>query len=131
MLRNYGQAVIYTFPNLEPVVTLDLPQQEQGEGIAIDGEAKLWLSSEGPRSEVLRMTLPRDVIKVVQPPPEPTPDPTTFTPAPTDTSPAPQPTQGWCDWEPCEDGQAWAWLLAGLFGLAIVVVLVRSLRRPD
>ncbi len=59
MIRNYGQAAVYTWPGLERLETLTLPTQEQGEGLAVSADGEVYLSSEGEGSEVLRIELPR------------------------------------------------------------------------
>lgn len=58
VIRNYGAAVVYAFPSLEPVARFALPSQRQGEGIAVDRDGSLLISSEGLRSDVLRVVLP-------------------------------------------------------------------------
>lgn len=58
VLRNYGQAVVYTWPDLERVGRFDLPAQKQGEGIAVAADGQVLLSSEGVGAEVLRVDLP-------------------------------------------------------------------------
>ncbi|MBU2694906.1 hypothetical protein [Pimelobacter sp. 30-1] len=58
VLRNYGQAVVYTWPELERVGRFDLPAQKQGEGIAVAADGQVLLSSEGVGAEVLRVDLP-------------------------------------------------------------------------
>ncbi len=45
------------FPSWQPVTSWELPEQDQGEGVAADG-ADLLLSTEGVRSTVLRVPLP-------------------------------------------------------------------------
>lgn len=57
VVRGYGRAVVLSYPSFEQVASWDLPAQEQGEGLAVDG-ADLLLSSEGERSAVLREPLP-------------------------------------------------------------------------
>lgn len=61
VLRTYSRAVVLAYPSWEQVASWDLPSQEQGEGLAVDGDAVL-LSSEGARSEVLRVPLPADAL---------------------------------------------------------------------
>ena len=58
VLRNYGQAVVYSWPALERVGRFDLPAQRQGEGIAVTDDRQVLLSSEGERAPVLRVDLP-------------------------------------------------------------------------
>ena len=57
VLRTYSTAYVAAFPSWQPVASQELPQQDQGEGIALDGRA-LLLSSEGARSQVLRVEVP-------------------------------------------------------------------------
>lgn len=58
VLRNYGQAAVYTWPELRRLDTLTLPTQEQGEGIAVSPEGSVYVSSEGEASDVLRIDMP-------------------------------------------------------------------------
>ena len=57
VMRTYAQAYVMEFPSWQTVTSWELPEQEQGEGVAValDG---LLLSSEGARSELLRVPLP-------------------------------------------------------------------------
>ena len=57
VMRTYGAAHLTAFPSWQPVSSVDLPAQEQGEGIALAGRGML-VSSEGARSQVLRVALP-------------------------------------------------------------------------
>lgn len=61
LVRGYGTALVATFPAFEPVAFLDLPAQEQGEGVSIGASGRIRLSSEGQNSEVLQIKLPADV----------------------------------------------------------------------
>lgn len=61
VLRTYGRAVVLAYPSWEQVASWELPEQEQGEGLAVDGD-EVWLSSEGERSEVLREPLPPEAL---------------------------------------------------------------------
>jgi hypothetical protein len=61
VLRTYGRAVALAHPSWEQVASWELPQQEQGEGLAVDG-TDLLLSTEGERSEVLRVPVPPGVL---------------------------------------------------------------------
>lgn len=65
VLRQYGRAIVYTFPQLEDVGAFALPQQRQGEGLAVVDESTLWLSSEGPNQAVLRVSLPDQVLDAI------------------------------------------------------------------
>ncbi len=117
VIRNYAEAAVYAFPSLEKVDEFRLPDQPQGEGLAVDTDGTLLLSSEGLHSDVLRVSMPAD-------------SPST-TPAPS-TSPSPH-TESREDSELPEttrtERPAWPWLLGGLIGLGCLLVLVRSLRR--
>jgi hypothetical protein len=138
VLRDYGRAVVYAYPSLEPVAELDLPKQEQGEGIAVDEDGTVYVSSEGQFSQVLRIDLPPTVRDVVTPPPVTTPSAApsatpSATPSPTATArPAPS-TESREGRELPEDTSAerspWPWFLTGWLGLGAIVVLLYALRR--
>lgn len=124
ILRNYAAAAVLTFPGLEQVGSFELPRQQQGEGIAVSPDGRIFLSSEGARSPLLVIELPRQIQEEMGTgSPEPGPDQ-----APT------QPVEN----QPAEDDDAtsadeferepWPWVAGGLLGLVAVVVLVRSLR---
>lgn len=128
IIRNYSQAAIYTWPDLDRVVRLDLPAQQQGEGVAVRSDGEVLLSSEGQEAEVLRVELPEDVRA------EMAGEPST----PSDgTTPDGQP-DGQQDGQPdgkqesspveAEERSWWPWALGGVAGIAIVAVLLRSLR---
>ena len=59
LLRTSGSAAVYTYPGFHQVTAFDLPTQDQGEGIAIGDDGRVYLSSEGEHSPVLAMDLPR------------------------------------------------------------------------
>jgi hypothetical protein len=142
VLRNYALAAVYAFPSLESVGSFRLPSQPKGEGIAVDDHDRLLLSSEGLHSDVLRVSLPDDVRAAMAggtpsaaPSATGSPAPSPATPSPSTPSPStPSPsTQSREDSELPETTEtqrpAWPWLLSGLIGVGIVVVLLRSLRR--
>ncbi|MGY2875985.1 hypothetical protein ACVW00_003175 [Marmoricola sp. URHA0025 HA25] len=58
LVRGYDTAVVYTFPGFQPVASLDLPRQRQGEGVSIGSSGRIRLSSEGRNSPVLEVSLP-------------------------------------------------------------------------
>jgi hypothetical protein len=125
IVRDYSSAAVYSFPDLTEVGRFDLPQQQQGEGIAVAADGTVYASSEGLHAPVLRIALPQRVLRVLE-----APSPTTTAPQPT-TTPTPVPGSGEGTELPGDDTSqrsAWGWALGGLVGLAIVVVLVRSLR---
>ena len=57
VMRTYGAAHLAAYPSWQPVSSMDLPEQDQGEGIAVAGRS-LLVSTEGARSQVLRVDLP-------------------------------------------------------------------------
>ena len=57
VMRTYAAAHLVSFPSWQPVSSVDLPRQDQGEGIALAGREML-VSSEGARSKVLAVDLP-------------------------------------------------------------------------
>jgi hypothetical protein len=128
VIRNYAMAAVYDFPSLEEVGSFRLPAQPQGEGIAVDEQGRLLLSSEGLHADVLRVTLPDDLRDAMAGAPESSPSPS----AAATTTPSPE-TQSREDTELPETTEtqrsAWPWLLSGLIGIGLILVLLRSLRR--
>ncbi len=116
VIRNYAVAAVYAFPSLEKVDQFQLPDQQQGEGLAVDTDGSLLLSSEGLHSKVLRVSLP------TSPPPAVlrAASPSTRTESHEDTE-LPETTE--------TQRPAWPWFLGGLIGLGCLLVLTRSLRR--
>lgn len=57
VVRTYSEAVAYSWPALEEVGRIDLPEQEQGEGMAVTGD-DLLLTSEGIDQPVWRVPIP-------------------------------------------------------------------------
>ena len=55
VLRGYGTAAVYAYPGNERVASFRLPDQQQGEGIAVDSDGWVHVSSEGGHSRVLRV----------------------------------------------------------------------------
>ena len=131
VVRDYTRAVVYAWPSLRRVAGFDLPAQPQGEGIAVDPQGRVFVSTEGARSEVRRVDLPARVRRAVAPPPPDPPDPTPT--AVPDVGPDVGPDAGPAgpDAGPVlEEGDrpVWPWAVGGLVGLAGLAVLVRSLR---
>ncbi|MEJ7833891.1 MAG: hypothetical protein WKF79_13310 [Nocardioides sp.] len=123
VLRDYGRAVVYSYPALSAVGSFTLPDQPQGEGIAVDEDGSVFVSTEGQFTSVLRVPLPLRIARVVDPAPSPTTDPGPDVESLPDegdqplTEPATEP-----------DRPAWPWLLGGAVGAAALAVLLRALR---
>jgi len=126
VLRDYGRAVVYTYPALEEVAELDLPEQEQGEAIAVDDDARVFVTSEGVNAPVLEVKLPRALRDVVVAP-EPTPSPTA-SPSPSASS---SEIEIRSEGEPPGRRDAGQWLLGtALFVVAVVVLILAVRPRP-
>jgi hypothetical protein len=117
VLRTYSRAVFYTYPRLETVGEVNLPAQEQGEGIAVDEAGHVFLSSEGQRAPVLRLKVPNRIAETLQPPRDSLPPGSDG--AVQTGEPAP---------EPDPDRPLWPWLLGAGCGTVVIVVLLRALR---
>ena len=118
VLRSYSRAVVYTYPGLESVGDVTLPEQQQGEGIAVDEQGRVFVSSEGQQAPVLRIDLPRRIERAVVPP-----DTEPASPGSDAVSPGGEPAP-----EPEPDRDVWPWLLGGGVGLVVVLILLRALR---
>jgi hypothetical protein len=121
VVRSYLTAVVYSWPSMQPVGSFALPRQPQGEGIAVADDGRIYLSSEGSRSDVLRVELPDRLATLVDGVASTSPVTATPSVSPGGTSSGPE-TAG----EGSRD--AWPWLAGGLLGLVAMVVLLRALR---
>jgi hypothetical protein len=127
VVRNYSSAVVYAFPSLTKVAQFELPDQEQGEGLAVDTDGTLLLSSEGVHSPVLRVSLPP--LADAAPTAGPTAGPSASSSAAPATTTTAEPTQTGAPPPSAQSERpVWPWLLGGLVGVGCIVVLVRSLR---
>jgi hypothetical protein len=68
VVRDYAGATVYTFPEHESAGSFRLPEQAQGEGIAVDADGSIFVSSEGQFSDVLRVRPPRAIQQALNPP---------------------------------------------------------------
>ena len=130
VVRGYADAVVYAWPSLAEVGELELPDQPQGEGIAVTDDGRVLVSTEGQFTDVLEVPLPADFEEALAPEaePEPTPDPT----------PEAAPEQpGQPDAEPVDRAQdeslrtvPLAWLLGALTAVLLATLLLaRAVRR--
>lgn len=55
VLRDYGNATVYSFPGHERLSSFRLPAQPQGEGIAVAEDGSVHISTEGQFEDVLRV----------------------------------------------------------------------------
>ena len=125
IVRDYTSAAVYTFPGHELVGTFRLPVQKQGEGIAVDADGGVHISTEGQFTDVLHVQLPRAIERELSPP--------AATPAPT-PSPSPSPSSGAYSsrlaLEHDDDAPLWPWLLGGVVVVVgFVAAIVRLLTR--
>lgn len=126
VLRDYGRAVVYSYPGLEVVGQLELPDQQQGEGIAVDESGAVFVCSEGQLSPVFRVRVPGRIARIVDPAPAAADSPSA---PPSDGSDPPsEDSSGVVVDDPEVDRPTWLWLLGGIVGIGMVVVLIRSLR---
>lgn len=122
VVRTLGAAAVYTYPGIEKVTEFFLPEQDQGEGIAVGDDGRIYLSSEGELSDVLVMDLPpldrpdeaegSEGVRVPGPAPEEN-----------DAGPAPDEGNG------AGLGRPRGYVLAAVLGSAFVALLVRASRR--
>ncbi|WP_110206733.1 hypothetical protein [Nocardioides daejeonensis] len=120
VVRNYGRAVVLAADDYQELGDVRLPPQRQGEGIAVDPEGGVFLSSEGVRSDVLRVTLPAELLGGASSNPEETDEDA----APGDPAESRDADSSSSDSEP----DRWPWLLGTGLGVIALVALVRSLR---
>ncbi len=128
VLRDYGTATFYSYPDLEEVGEVDLPEQEQGEGIAVDEDGEVYLSSEGEHAEVLRLDLPDDVRAAVDGGDDGGSGKDDRR-GKRDRDRAGDEVDGDGEGVPVEEERPlWPWAIGGVAGVVILLVLLRSLR---
>ena len=121
VLRNYGRAVVYSYPGLEEIGELDLPVQQQGEAIAVDDEGRVYITSEGVHAPVLEVDLPAAVLAEVSTEPSPS----------ASSSPSKPPGSREGKELPEEEPRGrepWQWLLGTVLAVGAIAVLVRAIR---
>lgn len=100
VLRGYGTATVFTFPDFRPTGTVDLPDQRQGEAVSVGRDGRVLLATEGVGTDVLQVRLPARLTA------DPTPSPTA-SPSPSGP-PSPSPPTAQADDEPGADrGSRW------------------------
>lgn len=125
VVRDYSRAVVYSFPGLDEVGSFPLPDQQQGEGIVVESDKTLLVTSEGQYAPVLRVPLPDDVRRAVAGDGVPSAKP------PSSAAPSGSSGSSVVDDELAEERterSPWPWLLTGAVALGAVAVLIRSLR---
>ena len=120
VIRNYSQAVVYTFPVLERVAALKLPDQQQGEAIAVSSDDRVFVTSEGRSQAVMEVPLPDSVRERMAPSPEGA--------AATTNSPTPKPRNELPEEAARPSRDPWQWLLGAGLSVTAVVVLVLAVR---
>jgi hypothetical protein len=116
VVRNYDAAAVYTFPGLERVAGLSLPDQQQGEAIAVSADERVFVTSEGRGQAVMEVSLPESVREQMAPSPE--------EPAQTN-APTPNPRNELPEEAARPSRDPWQWALgAGLFVVAVAVLLL-------
>lgn len=118
VVRGYERIVVYTWPRLAPLGEVALPEQEQGEGIAVDDRGRVLVSSEGVRAPVLRVPLPADLRAAMAPgAPSPTAAPDTGEGLGNDLTAVDE-----------VERPEWPWFLGGFIAVGAILLLTRSLR---
>ncbi len=121
VIRGYASAAVYAWPSMQRVATFDLPDQQQGEGIAVGPDDTLYLSSEGLHAPVLATRVPASVRRAMAVTPSRSPAASPSAPRGTARVPS-TPT------DEASQREAWPWVAGGLLALAALVTLVLSLR---
>ena len=118
VVRSYGTATVYDWPSLDRVGSFTLPTQRQGEGIAVGPDDTLYLSSEGVRAPVVVTRVPAKIRRAMAA----ATASASASSAPGDRVSDPS--------EPTDavSHDAWPWVLGGLLGLGVLLVLLRALR---
>ena len=132
IVRGYDTATVYAWPTWSSVGSLDLPRQEQGEGIAVEpSTGGVVVSSEGLSQPVLGVALPDRLRWALAAPPG---RPWSVSASPSPSGPA-SPSPGPGEPDPSEvqavQPERWPWLMGGGLFVIALLVLLRSLRNPN
>ena len=125
VLRTYGRAIVYSWPSLEEAARIDLPPQEQGEGIAVTEDGQLLISSEGTRAPVLEVALPDDLERSGGPTRSDRPSAEA---SPSEATPSPGSREGAEVPEDSGDRDPVPWLIGTGVAIVALAVLIRALR---
>ena len=129
VLRDYGAAAVYTFPGHEKVASFGLPDQQQGEGIAVASDGSVHISTEGQFTDVLDVELPPQVVEALRAPrPEPSADASEGEPWDPEADAA-DAAQAGDDIDAGIDVPGWLWGIGGVVALGFVAALARLLTR--
>ena len=71
IVRDYGSAAIYSYPDVQEVADFELPAQRQGEAISVAKDGSVFVTSEGQNADVLRVKLPKAAKQALAPPSPP------------------------------------------------------------
>jgi len=121
VIRNYGRAIIYSYPGLEEIGELDMPAQPQGEAIAVDDDGRVYVTSEGVNEPVFEVAVPAGLRAEVSPTPRPSASPSPTKP------PGSREGKELPEEEP-RGREPWQWLLGTVVAVGAVAVLVRAIR---
>jgi hypothetical protein len=132
IVRDYSRAAVYSFPGLVEIGSFGLPDQEQGEGLVVDDDGSLLITSEGQHAPVLRVPVPDGVRRAMASPAPSSPSASSPSGSASSPSASEEPVASRDGQEPAESEQTerawWPWLLTAGVALGGLVVLVRSLR---
>lgn len=117
LVRGYFTATTYAWPSMDKIASFPLPEQPQGEGVGVEPDGTVYLSSEGLHAKVLRFDLPAKALS-----------PAAAATAAESAAPARSVTSRRAGSDVSADRPWWPWALGGVAGIAILAVLLRSLR---
>ena len=126
LIRGYFSATTYAWPSMDRIASFPLPGQPQGEGVGVEPDGTVYLSSEGLHSKVLRFELPAKALGASTASATGTASATASasagatTPAEPVQAPPPSTEDTGRPW--------WQWGLGGLIGLLLLGVLLKALR---